>query len=108
MAGSAELKASLLDRMRSGELPAGSRLPTVRGLAEELGVAPGTVARAYRELEEAGVVETRGRNGTFVALSDDSATRTAQEAARTYVERLRALGLPDADIVGHVRDALTR
>src|ERR1044072_6019510 len=51
----------------SGVLPVGYKLPTVRGLAETLGLAPNTVAKAYRTLETDGVIETRGRNGTFVA-----------------------------------------
>lgn len=102
----AELKARLLERMRTGELPAGARLPTVRGLADELGLAANTVARAYRELEQAGALETRGRNGTFVALSGDVAVRAAQEAAAAYVARLRSLGIPDADAVRLVEAAL--
>ena len=106
MSGYAELKADLLERMRSGDLPAGAKLPTVRALAEEQGLAPNTVARAYRELEQAGAIETRGRNGTFVALSADATTRAAQEAAAAYVARLRALGLPDAEAVRFVEAAL--
>lgn len=106
MTGYAELKAQLLERMRTGDLPAGTRLPTVRGLADELGLAPNTVARAYRELEQAGVIETRGRHGTFVALSTDAITRAAQEAAAAYVARLRALGIPDADALVYVAGAL--
>lgn len=107
MSGYAELKAHLLERMRSGDLPAGAKLPTVRALAEEQGLAPNTVARAYRELEQAGAIETRGRNGTFVALSADATTRAAQEAAAAYVARLRALGIPDADAVRFVETALS-
>jgi DNA-binding transcriptional regulator YhcF (GntR family) len=102
----AELKARLLERMRTGELPAGAKLPTVRALAEELGLAANTVARAYRELEQAGAVETRGRHGTFVALSADATERAAQEAAAAYVARLRALGVTDADAVALVEGAL--
>lgn len=50
-----------------GQLPAGTRLPTVRSLAADLGVAAGTVARAYKELEAAGLVTTNRRQGTVVA-----------------------------------------
>ena len=59
-----QLRGGLVDAISSGELAAGQRLPTVRRLADDLGLAPGTVARAYRELEASGVIETRGRNGT--------------------------------------------
>jgi DNA-binding transcriptional regulator YhcF (GntR family) len=107
MSGYAALKAQLLERMRSGDLPAGAKLPTVRALAEERGLAPNTVARAYRELEQAGAIETRGRNGTFVALSADATTRAAQEAAAAYVARLRALGIADSDAVAYVEAATT-
>ncbi|MFP5416681.1 MAG: GntR family transcriptional regulator [Actinomycetes bacterium] len=58
----------------SGDLPAQHRLPTVRKLAAELGVAANTVARAYRELEESGLIETRGRHGSFVTGTEQSAT----------------------------------
>jgi len=50
-----------------GQLRAGTRLPTVRSLAADLGVAAGTVARAYKELEAAGAVTTHRRQGTVVA-----------------------------------------
>ena len=51
----------------SGVLPVGARLPTIRQLARDLGIAPGTVGRAYQELEREGVLVTRGRHGSFVA-----------------------------------------
>ena len=101
-----QLRLQLLHQVRSGALPAGSRLPTVRRLADDLGLAPNTVARTYRELEQSGILETRGRHGTFVALSSDAAERAAQEAASAYVARLRSLGIPDADSVRLVEAAL--
>lgn len=52
--------------VRSGALATGIRLPTVRGLAAELGLAVNTVAKAYKQLEAEGHVETRGRAGTVV------------------------------------------
>ena len=50
----------------AGELPVGTRLPTVRALAEELDVSPTTVSEAWRTLAAVGAIEPRGRNGTFV------------------------------------------
>ncbi len=73
-----------------GRLTAGSRLPTTRALAEELGVAVNTVAKAYRELEREAVVEGRGRQGTFV--TDQEGTVAEREAAR-FVSAVRLLGL---------------
>lgn len=64
----------------SGALPPGTRLPSVRALAADLGIAPGTVARAYKELEAAGVVVTAGRRGTLIA-EDAPATEAASVVA---------------------------
>ncbi len=88
-----QLRAHLVDRIRSGDLAAGAKLPTVRALAVELELAPNTIARAYRELETAGLLETRGRNGTFVTLSDDPVESQAETAAQDYAERMLRLGL---------------
>lgn len=99
-----QLKQQLAAAVDDGRLAAGDKLPTVRGLAEQLGLAPNTVARAYRELEASGVVDTRGRSGTFVA--GPSASRAAREAAAAYAARARALGLSGDDAVALVRRAL--
>jgi len=96
-----QLREHLLDRIRSGELAGGAKLPTVRGLASKLDLAPNTVARAYRELELAGVLETRGRNGTFVALSDDPLQRQAEQAAQSFVDQMTVLGV-DAQRAAHL------
>lgn len=95
-----QLRAQIADQARSGALPAGYRLPTVRGLAGELGLAPNTVAKAYRALEADGVIETRGRNGTFVAASTEGSAREAAHAAEEYARRVLRLGLDrDAALV---------
>lgn len=101
-----QLKLQLLDQMRSGELVAGTKLPTVRRLADDLGLAPNTVARCYRELERDGVIETRGRNGSFVSLSDDTAERGAQEAAQSFAARIRSLGVDAERALDLARAAL--
>ncbi|GAB3285944.1 GntR family transcriptional regulator [Sinomonas notoginsengisoli] len=62
-----QLRRRVLALVEEGSLAAGTKLPSVRALAGELGVAPHTVARAYRELEEAGILSTAGRAGTTVA-----------------------------------------
>jgi DNA-binding transcriptional regulator YhcF (GntR family) len=96
-----QLRSQIIEAIRAGTLPPGSRLPTVRELAGELGLAVNTVARAYRELESAGVVETRGRFGTFVARADPSDSAMAA-AARTYLDVARGLGLGKADALGYL------
>lgn len=87
-----QLRTAVIDAVRDGRLTAGARLPTVRELAGELGLAVNTVARAYRELETAGIVETRGRQGSFIARRDPTDAAMAA-AARSYAEVARSLGL---------------
>ena len=91
-----QLRLGVIDAVRTGRLEPGARLPTVRELAGELGLAVNTVARAYRELEAAGIVETHRRLGTFVARSDPADAAMAA-AARVYAEATRALGLGHQD-----------
>ncbi len=99
-----QVKSQIAAQVASGALAPGDKLPTVRRLAEDLGLAPNTVARAYRELEAAGVVDTRGRSGTFV--SGDLVERAAREAATAYVERVRALGLDRVEALALVQRTL--
>ncbi|MFJ1563114.1 GntR family transcriptional regulator [Streptomyces erythrochromogenes] len=101
-----QLRAQIAARARSGKLPAGFKLPTVRGLAEDLGLAANTVAKAYRALEADGVIETRGRNGTFVAAAGDGAAREAASAAQAFAERVHRLGLTEAEAVSAATEAL--
>jgi DNA-binding transcriptional regulator YhcF (GntR family) len=101
-----QVRAQIAEQARSGELPVGYRLPTVRGLAEALGLAANTVAKAYRALEADGVIETRGRNGTFVAAAGSAAQRESATAAQAYAERARRLGLTQDEALAAVRDAL--
>ena len=87
-----QLRSQLIEGIRDGRLPPGTRMPTVRELAGQLGLAVNTVARAYRELETAGILETRGRFGSFVARADPADAAMAA-AANTYVQTARTLGL---------------
>lgn len=87
-----QVRRAIVDAVHDGRLSAGSRLTTVRELAGGLGIAANTVARAYRELEIAGVVETRGRRGTFVACSDPTDVRMTA-AAQVFAQTARTLGL---------------
>ncbi|WMX47786.1 GntR family transcriptional regulator [Streptomyces roseicoloratus] len=101
-----QLRAQISESARSGELPVGYKLPTVRGLAEDLGLAANTVAKAYKALESDGVIETRGRNGTFVAAASDAASRLAATAAAAYATEAHRLGLSREEAEAAVRDAL--
>lgn len=101
-----QIRAQFTALAQDRRLPAGARLPTVRRLADDLGLAVNTVARAYRELERDGVVETRGRHGTFVAYAPDAATRQAQQAAAAFAARVKQLGLTPGEAVQLVMQAL--
>lgn len=101
-----QLRTQISELARSGALPVGYKLPTVRGFAEELGLAANTVAKAYRALEADGVIETRGRNGTLIAAAGDAADRKAAAAAREYAEAARRLGLSRAATLSLADDAV--
>jgi DNA-binding transcriptional regulator YhcF (GntR family) len=97
-----QLRVQIISLINSNAMVAGTRLPTVRRLAGDLGLAPNTVARAYKELESANFIETRGRAGSFVRASADSVEREAQNAATAYVHRVRELGVTPSDAVAYV------
>lgn len=101
-----QLRQGIVARVRSGELAAGTKIPTVRALAAQLKLAPNTVARAYRELEQDGVLETRGRLGSFIASSGDPTRDVVSRAATEYVAVIRRLGLDDETAVRYLRAAL--
>lgn len=104
---SEQVRRGIIDAVERGELTPGERLPTVRALAEELSLAVNTVAKAYRALETDHIIETRGRNGTFVAASGDAPRQEAQRAALQYADRIRRLGLPLDDALSIVAAALS-
>jgi DNA-binding transcriptional regulator YhcF (GntR family) len=100
-----QLRAEVARRAADGELPVGARLPTVRALAEQTGVAVNTVARAYKELEADGVIETRGRAGSFVAPQDE-VPRALRTAAVAYAQLAGRLGVAPDDARRVVDEAL--
>jgi DNA-binding transcriptional regulator YhcF (GntR family) len=108
----AQLRERITDQVATGDLRPGDKLPTVRGLALDLGIAPNTVARAYRELEEAGLLVGRGRSGTFVAgrepgePASQQVLRAGHDAAADYARTARALGLDPTEALALVRQAL--
>lgn len=102
-----QVRASVTALVRSGQLAAHTRLPAVRRLAVDLGLAANTVARAYRELEAAGVVETRGRLGTFVVDAGAGGGRDeGRAAAQEYAARMRSLGISPERALDLARAAL--
>jgi DNA-binding transcriptional regulator YhcF (GntR family) len=101
-----QVRAGLAERINDGTLAVGTRLPTVRQLAADLGLAANTVARSYRELEDAGLVDTRGRAGTFVSATGDRSRAAAAKAAREYAATVKALGLGPAEALKIVTAAI--
>jgi DNA-binding transcriptional MocR family regulator len=93
----------------AGSLPTGTRLPTVRDVARELGVSPTTVSEAWSSLSRAGAIETRGRSGTFVARASRP-LRYAQLGGGplTGVTNDLSTGVPDHDLLPSLTDALKR
>jgi GntR family transcriptional regulator len=99
-----QVRTQLATLVAQGDLAPGTKLPTVRQLAADLGLAANTVARAYRELETDGVLATYGRRGTFVrsaVLDAGSAVAEAgsavAEAGSAVVEAGSAAGADTAD-----------
>ena len=103
-----QLRQQVTALVASGGMPPGVRLPAIRQLADDLGVAPGTVARAYRELEADGIVVTRGRHGTVVAEGATQQTAPPADlltAARRYATAARRSGADLDAAVAAVRAA---
>ncbi|MFC5286485.1 GntR family transcriptional regulator [Actinokineospora guangxiensis] len=101
-----QVRDQLARLIGSGALPTGTRLPTVRQLARDLGLSPGTIARTYRELEQAGLVHTGRARGTVVAeaVSLDPAA-ALRDLARDYADAARTLGADVDAAAAAVRDA---
>lgn len=106
-----QIRVQVLAAIAAGTVAEGVRLPTIRQLAADLDLAANTVARAYRELEADGAIETRGRRGTFVLgppvpSAAEAADRQLEVIARTCVAEARRLGVPAADLARALARAL--
>ncbi|MFE4198317.1 GntR family transcriptional regulator [Paenarthrobacter sp. NPDC056912] len=107
-----QIRRQLSSLIAVGVLEPGSRLPTVRSLAADLGIAAGTVARAYKELEQSGLIESRRRNGTIVVGPPQSPHGVAggDEAVIAAVDGLiltaRDAGVSDATLIDLLRGRL--
>src|ERR671916_2492214 len=88
-----QLRGQLARQIQDHTLAVGTRLPAIRRLAADLGLAVNTVGRAYRELEEAGLIETRGPAGSFVSAAGEQALEQARRAARDYAAVVARVGI---------------
>lgn len=87
----------------SGQLGANERLPTVRQTASDLGVAPGTAAKAYKMLEHDGLVVTRTAAGTRVAASAARLPLAITRQIRELVAEAEAAGATPDDVIDVLR-----
>lgn len=109
------LYVQIANRLRvaiaTGEMPPGEALPSVRNLASVIRVNPATVVQAYRELEYAGVVESRQGAGTFVRELPDTKRaserkREAQRLVRDLLQQASNLGVSNEDLEHALRAEL--
>ncbi|MFE0627019.1 GntR family transcriptional regulator [Streptomyces sp. NPDC058864] len=102
-----QLRAQLARQIQDRTLAVGTQLPTIRRLAADLGLAVNTVGRAYRALEEAGLIETRGRAGSFVTAAGEEGRERARRAAAEYAAVVAGLGIDANEAVRIVQAALS-
>lgn len=106
-----QLRRQLAELIQSAAIAPGSRLPPLRQLAADLGLAVGTVARAYRELESAGLISSRRGGGTRVSatapnLSDSERRQLLGSHARAFVQQATLLGADQQQILSAITQAL--
>ncbi|HZC25439.1 MAG TPA: GntR family transcriptional regulator [Actinopolymorphaceae bacterium] len=103
-----QVRDQILGLVERGQLAIGAHLPAIRQLAADLGVAPGTVARAYKELESEGILHTARRHGTVVAAAPSAPADPLRVAAERFAETARALGADDRTATAAVQRAYDR
>jgi len=100
-----QIRLQLLAMIAGGTLPPGSQLPTIRQLAADLGLAKGTVSKAYEALLRDRVVESRGRSGTVVSTRPVNRA-TAQQLVMDAAERLAVAAVQSGYSKQAAHDAL--
>ena len=98
-----QLMEQVKHAIETGELRPGEQLPGIRPVAEDLVINPNTVAKAYRELEHAGIIELRQGAGAFVAANAQmqrlaDKMKAAQAILAATIAKLRSQGVTDAEI----------
>ncbi|MBT1173424.1 GntR family transcriptional regulator [Bifidobacterium sp. MA2] len=97
-----QIRSQIEGLVRIGALTAGDRLPSVRQLAGDLRVAPGTVAKAYAELAEQGVIDT-GLGRAARVRSVDSVPQELLDAVRVYAAEAKRRGVSLDDAISALR-----
>lgn len=104
-----QVRAQVTDLVAAGTLAPGTPLPAVRTLAAELGISPGTVAKAYRLLDAAGVTTAHRGLGTLVAAGSTApadSLAAVRTAAAAYARTARSHGVDPATAATVVAEAL--
>lgn len=101
-----QVRTQIADLIGAGRMLPGDRLPTVRALAADLGLASNTVARAYKALEAGGLVEAHSRAGTRVANGQHTAEVALATLATSFAAAAHGAGLSEARALDLVRTAL--
>jgi DNA-binding transcriptional regulator YhcF (GntR family) len=108
-----QIRAQIAQQAAAGALPSGTRLPSIRQLSGDLGLAPGTVARAYRELETSGIISARGRHGSFISTGANASPAAEHErasqlraAAAEYARQAGQLGAGPGEAILVLRELL--
>ena len=101
-----QVRDQIMNLVSAEQLKVGDRLPPIRALAADLGLAAGTVAHAYKDLEAAGVVTTRRGAGTVVSEQAVATDVLLQQAARAFADQVGGAGIPEPVALDAVRRAL--
>ena len=102
-----QIRLQIADLIQAGQLTAGHRLPSIRSLANDLQVAPGTVARAYAKLETEELIESNCATGSHV-LPQQKVGAELRLAAERFVQIARLRGVDQSDALSLVRTAWKR
>lgn len=103
-----QIKHTVIHAIQTQQLAVDEKLPAIRALAADLGLAVNTVARSYRELEEEGYVETRGRSGTRISATAVPEAIALAQITHEYVSKVRGLGLGHNDAIAAVTKEFTQ
>ena len=108
-----QIKEAIYIAIARGELAPGDKLPPIRDLAKEIGVNPGTVARAYRELAEEGIISTRAGGGSHInphisKQIDDLKKRLLNRHIRQLIELSREVGITESELIGFIKGVLKK
>ena len=102
-----QVREQILNAISEGKLAPGVKLPSVRALAEKLGLATNTVAKAYKELEAQGAVVTRGRHGTIVQASQDRGVQEVTDAAADLARICQTWNVAEETAIRYLRAAFS-